>query len=293
MKKTTDHLSGKKETKSYFSTHPYTPDRVRNIQKLTSKISFNNHPPIKKQAEFLDLLNGMPVNNNPEFGFVQGKTIYHATTALRVDTLKDWEYSFSNDGISFISNKEDAAVLIVSNKDSLKATELLSDMEKKLNSTALINPISTGKVKWQQYEGGMFEYSYTSQGKPVIIQMYAIDYDEKLLKIFVLCFEENKNETNKIIGTLKPLMRSQIPDAEYKVLVTSNALEKETMTDFNLRMGASSNLTLNCIINDKKETDSCYKGELIKWIASKKYSFKNTVPTQNAEIQNPWIVRSH
>ena len=68
-------ITNEKEKKSYFDSHPYTPDRVDKINKTSSKLEWEAGPWISEY--FPAPVNGMVFGNNPAKGVFREEVFLH------------------------------------------------------------------------------------------------------------------------------------------------------------------------------------------------------------------------
>ena len=96
MKGILDRLSGaieiltqKEEEKSYFDDHPFTPDRLSNITKTTSKLNWSSSDKIA--SDFPQPINGLVFGENPSKGIFHENIFLHPELNFAITFPKGWD----------------------------------------------------------------------------------------------------------------------------------------------------------------------------------------------------------
>ncbi len=274
MEQEREFLTGEEEKKSYLSTHPYTPKRVKQIREEAVKKAPNKVPPLLTASAFLQQFDGLPMGPNPGYGFVKGNTLFCPQFPLQVDSLPGWSYAFSPSSVGLVADKDDALLIMEAGRDSTMAATYLSRVETQIRKMTLKTPNTRNDILWEGHAGGMIEYEADIRGKTVHVQIFAIDYTGKLLTMLAACYLEKKKELDQVLATVKPLRIADMPDAEQQLLKASAATGGETATAFATRMGASAEIKTICLINDRSPGEILKEGEIIKWILRIPFRFR-------------------
>lgn len=274
LNKQVELISGESETKSSFSSHPYTPKRQKNIENASASLSPRNVEKIVPQDSLLFLFNGLLLSSNPEYGFVANDVLYQPAHGFQIDVPHGWDNVTIPEGIGLMNEEKKAMISIMFDKDSLDANAYISALEKQMMRQSGVKPKRKEAFNWHNHIGAMLEYETTKNGKVVLLQMYVADYNEgKLVKLGSLFYEESKRDIDSVLRTAKPVKPADIPKAEIRVLRTSTANDGETLAEFIERNGAAEYLSACEILNDKTADSVCKRGQPIKWIEKVEKTF--------------------
>lgn len=266
-------FTGAAEKKDYFGSHPYTPDRVKNINKEAEKLNVSNQAPIYHPNALMQLLNNFPIGRNPEYGFIKGTTLYHPAMGFMVDTLTGWKYDTDPESVVLASPNQDIAISLHAGNDTIKAATYMKNLEQYILQKNRVQPNNKNNFNWYGHAGYMLEYQTVEEGKQVVTRLYAVDYNGKMVKAVAMCYKEKLKETETIMRSFKPAARKDIPDAEMVYVETSAAAENETTSNFAGRLGKEKGLNIICLINDLKPETALPKDKLIKYLNRKPYKF--------------------
>ena len=269
-----EFLTQNKEAKDYFSSHPYTPDRIKNINKTSEKLTVAKQSALLPQNEFLHQLNGLSIGSNPEYGFVHENKIYHPQLGLQMDTVEGWNFSFERHNLSLASTKQDATIAIQMSPDSASAFAMMKKIEDITRKKTGLNPSRAEASNWFGYKAAILTYNTTENGRAVAIQYTIVEYNNQLLKIVAMGYKEQEMAMNKVLGYLKPIQRKDLPPATSLNIVVSETKEGESISEFAKRLKIDKWSNVIGGLNDKHDSYLCKNGELLKWIQYQPYSFQ-------------------
>jgi predicted Zn-dependent protease len=269
-----EFLTQNKEQKDYFSTHPYTPDRIKNINKTAEKLTVSKNPALLNNNEFLRQLNGLSIGLNPEYGFAFEDKIYHPQMKLQMDTAEGWNFSFERQGLNLTSKKGDAMVAIQMSPDSLSAYGMMKKIENLTFKKTGLSPSRSEASTWFGNKAAILTYNTTENGRAVFIQYTFVEYNNQLLKMVAMGYKEQEMEMAKVLAYLKPIKRNDLPQATTLNIVVSEAKEGESISAFAKRFEVEKWSNFIGGLNDKNDSYLCKKGELLKWIQYQPYSFQ-------------------
>lgn len=269
-----EFLTQNKEQKDYFSSHPYTPDRVKNINKTSEKLNVAITPPILANNEFLNQFNGLSIGLNPEYGFAFENKIYHPQMNLQMDTFEGWNYSYERHSLSLASSKQDAIIAIQMSPDSLSAFEMMKKIENLTLKKVGLSPTRAEASSWHGYKAAILTYNTTENGRKVFIKYTLVDYHNQVLKMVAMGYKEEEMTMEKVLGQIKPVSRKELPQATTLNIVVSEAKDGESILEFAQRLKVEKLSKVIGGLNDKNDSYVCKNGELLKWIQYQPYSFQ-------------------
>jgi predicted Zn-dependent protease len=106
-------LSGGSAKRSFFATHPSTPDRVAKIDVVAASLSRAPVAPIMgSRAAFLGRLDGLVVGNNAANGVFAGQLFLHPDFDLALEMPANWKTGNSPEAAGAIAPAESAVVFL-------------------------------------------------------------------------------------------------------------------------------------------------------------------------------------
>ena len=106
-------LSGSGAKRSFFATHPSTPDRVAKIDAVVGSLSRAPVAPITgSRAAFLGRLDGLVIGNNAANGVFMGQLFLHPDFDLALAMPANWKTGNSPEAAGAIAPGESAVVLL-------------------------------------------------------------------------------------------------------------------------------------------------------------------------------------
>ena len=106
-------LSGSGAKRSFFATHPSTPDRVAKIDAVAGSLSRAPVAPITgSRAAFLGRLDGLVIGNNAANGVFMGQLFLHPDFDLALAMPANWKTGNSPEAAGAIAPGESAVVLL-------------------------------------------------------------------------------------------------------------------------------------------------------------------------------------
>jgi predicted Zn-dependent protease len=266
LNKEVELITGEAEIKSSFSSHPFTPKRKRNIVKESATLTPVKTKNIIPADSLLFLFDGILLSENPELGYIENDVLYQPKNNFQIDVPNGWEHTTIPDGIGLLNADKDIMVSIMFEKDSLKATEYLDQLRKKIQLQSGSKPTRNESFEWYGNKGGVLEYQTQKNGKEVVLQLFVADYGSVLIKLGGLFYAEKKDELGALLRTAKPSKQNAMPSTQIKVLRVSAANGGETLEEFVASQNATEFLAAIEVLNDKTADAICKKGEPIKWI---------------------------
>jgi len=101
------------ERRSFFSTHPSTPERVRDVQTEARALASAPATPIAAgRQEFLRRLDGLVVDDNPAYGVFVGPLFMHPDFELALAMPDGWKRLKNAEAAGAVAPDGDAAVLL-------------------------------------------------------------------------------------------------------------------------------------------------------------------------------------
>ncbi|MDJ0840951.1 MAG: M48 family metalloprotease, partial [Acidobacteriota bacterium] len=103
-------LTNQRERKSYFDDHPYTPNRVRSIDRLSQQLPKRPKPPI--EPLYPTRLDGMTFGVNPEKGVFRKNLFLHPGLNFSIEFPTDWETTNQSSAVGAVHPDRQAGIFV-------------------------------------------------------------------------------------------------------------------------------------------------------------------------------------
>lgn len=267
-------LSGQMEEESYFSSHPYTPKRVKAITKYSETYKQAKPSPVLQPSAFLKALDGVMIGPNPTYGFIKNDVFYHPQHLFSMQVDSNWQTAITPTSFSLGHNQGDAIVSIVVDQDSLSHSMYLKKFEESMQKQTKMTPSNREEFTWHRHKGAVVEYITEADGDRIKFQTIAVDYTNgKLLKISSLYAQKRQAEVEQVLESTHVIQHKDLPKTEVLTLKVVEAFKDETFKGVVMRSGSTQHMLLQMVINEKSENTILEQGELIKVVNLKKFSF--------------------
>jgi len=268
-------LTGEAEEKSYFASHPFTPDRVKAITKHSVKNIQSSSDPILSPNAFLKAFDGLNIGNNPEFGFVHEKVFYHPTDLYSFKLAEDWQTAITPVSLSLGSTNGQAIMSFMVEEDTMTFKQYLDGFEKAMRKQSRMEPSNKEYFEWHGHKGEVIEYTSEANEQVVKFQIFAVDYGEgRVFKIASLFAESSEEIVHELLKNAKPISKSALPKTSVPTIKIVSAKEGETLQAVIDRSDSKEYANLMILLNEKAMSSQFKEGQLVKAVVNKPVSFK-------------------
>lgn len=272
ISKEVEFLTGKEESFSYFDSHPFTPDRVTNIQEKAPGLEIADTPHfVKTNESFARMFDGMYITDNPEQGVFVKNSFYQADIGIAFDIPDGWN------GVNkptFVGATDSAGraqlILGVVNSDAT-TDELSSTFVENFKKQYQIESYKLKDIEFNGYKGHLFAIDEYNRGDPV---NYTIAWFTNGNGTFqMICygqkkFEKSFNESITSFHTITPEEKNKVTGLVLRVAV---AKEETQLEDFGKQNNNRLTPEFTALINAIDEKDPVKSGQFIKIGVVEKY----------------------
>lgn len=260
----------KKQQKSYFASHPYTPDRVNNINNLTK----NLHPQFRDRVDinFPQILDGLVYGDNPANGIFKENLFLHPTMDFALSFPKQWQLYNQPQAVAAINEKEQAMFVLtgVDNKDNAltNANAFQASLHKQLGDKA--PSYETIPLSW----GGTAYYVsiQDKRQKPVAtVQLMWVDLEDLTLQISAVSPAQYVDSLKEHALSFRPINQQEKQSINEQVLHIVKAQAGQDVKLLSEQQGSSVKLEYTELINDINEQGRIEKAQRIKIITEQPF----------------------
>ncbi|OIQ30835.1 MAG: hypothetical protein BM564_01075 [Bacteroidetes bacterium MedPE-SWsnd-G2] len=270
LSKSIEVASGNEEKKSYFSDHPYTPDRVKNIEKNISKYNWGPKPPIT--SDFFSKIDGAYFGDNPKTGFIEGSNYFNTNHEYSIQFPKNWILDKDIEGIKAFQPDQKAAMYMVIETEFTSATNAGQTLVSQLKPEYKAKLVDQGSYQTKYGQAYQLTFKATSEGKPVEAHLVWQPMNGKLFKILSFGYAGYIDTYKSTISSLGPLTSKQKTNLKIKQVKIVNARDNESLEALCKRYNCAFSTKLIATLNDLDPTKPLKEGISIKLIVNALYN---------------------
>ena len=269
LSKTVGLVTDQEEQKSYFDSHPYTPDRVKKIEKTSSKLEVTEAEKIAE--DFPKPLDGMLFGVNPSKGIFREEAFIHPDLNFTLSFPSNWVYINQAFAVGAIHADKKAAIVVGLEDPSLSPEEHARIFEKELMEKHKKKPAVSEPRTVNDNKGYLISMEDKSGKEVMYIHILWLEMDDKLFQLIGIApryFETKLKEVATSLRTLAPRERNGV---YMRILHIVSAKENETIEEINKRHGDVLDVKLLSLINGVEKDAGLEAGQSIKVVTKQKY----------------------
>ena len=257
--------TGMEEQRSFYSTHPYTPKRLDDLNKTIRKIDFD--PDDSRQMpkeDFLQKLEGIIIGDNPAHGVFNESKFLHPELNIAFEYPADWEGINTPMFVGFLSPDQNSQFVVTLNDTTKSPATYAREIERDYyrnygyeadQSESLV--INDNPAYILSYEG------YTEDGK-VVLSFLWLKWTNFTYSFISMGMERYKDVPLRAAKSLHALSKNERQNIEQTVLKVVQALPDESLANLSKRTSNVLELNFLELINDLKPGEPLVAGQWIK-----------------------------
>lgn len=255
--------------KSYFDSHPYTPERVKHVDLSANALRVIPQKPIK--PNFLYKLNGLVAGDNPENGVFSESTFIQPTMGFTINFPKDWQTVNQPQVVAAINDTQDGFVALSISEPKYTAEQTAHRfsqyLEQKYNYAAQVNTID---LPWgaNMYNVQLID---ESADKKAFINQYWLDFNEMTYQILTLSTDSNNDEITSSATSLQPITSKQIAAISQQEILVVTARSGEDLNALTKRNDSQLSAEGVAVWNGLKENTPLKPDQKVKIVVTQPY----------------------
>jgi predicted Zn-dependent protease len=271
IEKSIEVFTGEKEKPSYFSDHPYTPNRVERITKESAKVqSTNSNKVFKNNKEFLLAMDGVLIGPNPNQGVFKGDWFIHPDLKFKIQIPSSWMRENSPANIIGVDTTQSAILMLdveAKARTAEEAATVFAEAFKKKTGVSAdvksnkINGLTSNQVSFVQH----------SNNTKTTFAAVWIEYGGLIYRVigsYAPGFEDQVTKMQESFTTLSENERREITKKVLRVVETKKG---ETIKTISERTHNTIPVALTAAINGIKEDTVFNQGDLLKIVVEVSY----------------------
>lgn len=220
ISKAVELLTKQEEKRNYFNDHPYTPDRVKNINNRAKELDIEVGQPIA--VEFADKVDNMIFGDNPNKGYFVNNNFIHPQLKFTLTFPTGWELTNRRDAVGAIHPNRQAFVFLNVEGKSGDTEEAGKRFIQEINEQYGVKPFESKQVQSNNNTGYLVSVLDSTQNEEVFIKQMWVNSGGLMFRLtgvaprgFDLTMESVgksfKSSTDTEAGKLKKQVIKSIP----------------------------------------------------------------------------------
>lgn len=259
-----ENMSGEEEKRSYFSSHPYTPKRVDDINEKAPALSWSPQPPLADKGALYHKLDGMVLGPDPAQGIIEEDVFRHYDLDFAFELPGGWETM--NVPVAFLATepKGNAQLYLGGDNPKYKPDSLGGLIANMLREQYKINPYRNEKLNINGFDAYVVAFKDESGSQPVDIQIYYVHTGEILLNVMGMAYNAYADTISGSALSLRPLTEAERSEYTAVRLRAVEAEAGESLQEYSDRTGNTWDLKTTALMNSREENTVLQAGEILK-----------------------------
>jgi len=256
-------ITGKEEEKSYLSDHPYTPDRVKKINKIIKKLEVDTTQPELK--DFPMPLDGLVYGPNPKGGVFEDNKYLQPDLGFSIKLPKKWNYMNMPVALAAVNDNGSSMIVLTLESTDKMLKEIADTFELAITAQTKVRPRSSKALVINDvHPGRILIYDDMSSSNHMVMFFLWVkigDYTYRITAFGPKSYEEGLLLSAQSIKELTKQDRESVKIEYFKVIEVE---EDVSLKDFTNNLKGEKALSNTSFFNGLEETDSLVKGQLLK-----------------------------
>lgn len=269
LSKTVELLTEQEEQKSYFDSHPYTPDRVEKIEKRSGKLDKADARLVS--ADFPAPLDGMLVSYNPAKGVFRGDEFIHPDLNFTLEFPRDWEHFNQATAVGAVHAEKKAAIVLGLEDPSMSPEEHARNFENKLLEKHKKTPDVSEHRTVNGNKGYLVSMEDKSGKEVMYIHLLWLKMDDKVFQLIGIAPRQLETRLKETASSLRTLSEGERKGVKMRVVRVVEAKADENIEEMNNRSSGVTKIELLALINGVEVNSKLKEGQAIKIITEENY----------------------
>jgi len=263
-------LSTKQKTeKSYFDSHPYTPDRVAHINSLVNRIAPNviNH----KHTDFIQNIDGLLYGENPANGYFVQQQFLHPDMGFVIDFPKNWTLHNQPQAVVAVEKSQNSFVALSTvnnNKNAFENVRAFQQQVKKDTGKQL--DYSTISFAWGG-TGYVLNFESKQQKRTTTIELFWLDLNGLTYQVASMAIEQFKQQATLSSQSLRPMLKSEKDNVTQQVIKVVKGEQGDSLETIARRLNSVADIEYLRLINELNKQEQLSEKQKIKVIVVQPY----------------------
>ncbi len=261
-------LSGDEEKRNYFNDHPYTPDRVKRINKEIEKLDWQAGKMI--HADLPHMLDKLLYGPDPAKGVFVNNTFIQPETELVVHFPDKWHTVHENEVIG-AAPADEQAVQFITPDTALAPAQSAALFARQFAQKYQIQPTREGEQTIAGQPGYYLQYKQNSKQGPVLFNLAWFIVNGHHYRLVSVNDEPHQDALTTTLQSIHRLTAKEKPLVKQYRLRVVQLHKGEDLNGLSARTGNVLSKKMTLLLNGLTLTSQLQAGKSIKVVVEEKY----------------------
>ena len=240
-------LTQKKEEKSYFDDHPFTADRVDNINETIKGLDWKTKT--WEAPDFPGPIDGLVFGNNPSKGVFQDNTFIQPDLNFAIDFPKGWKTENQPTTVGATHPDGNATIYLGLDDASKTPDQLAKEFEQRIEKEHGTQPFRSERYDHNGGTGYVISMTDNSGGIAMFIHILWVKMGDYHFKLIGVAPEELQEVLEKSAQSLRILSAEDKKTVEIQFIKVVEVQSEESWEKLSERTGNQLKPDLTALIN--------------------------------------------
>ena len=268
LSKAVEVITNEQEKKSYFSSHPYTQDRVDNINKTTSRLNWREKEKISEN--FPAPLDGLVFGNNPRKGLFKDEVFFHPDLNFTITFPKGWETTNQAATVGAIHMDRRAGAFVGLEDPSKTPEQYAMIFEQEIEKEYKQKPFRSEPRAVNNHPGYLISMLDNTGDETMYIHILWLEMDDKLFKLIGFAPEALESDLQKTGRSLRVLTSDERNAIDVYITRIVQANKNETVEELSKRTNNVVKTNITAIMNGIEKNAKFNEEQTVKIVTEGK-----------------------
>jgi len=264
--------SGSEESRSFYSTHPYTPKRIDDLKKVISKVDIKESSKSNAQHElFLKKIEGIVIGENPANGTFIDTLFIHPELKFTLSYPHGWEGINLPTMVGFIAPDKKAQLVLTLDDPAKSEATLAKEYAKYHLKNYGSEPDQNEALEINGHPAHILSYKFNSEAGEIAYKMLWLKRDQRMYSFVLISTKDHAMAMQDMAISLHVMTKNEQNRIKQTVLRIVQAKEGETLERVSNRTGNVLKVDFTYLINDIEKGKTLSEGQWVKIGLSENY----------------------
>ena len=269
LSKAVEILTNEKEKKSYFDSHPYTPDRVDKINKTIPKLDQTERSIIA--ADFPAPLNGLLFGYNPAKGLFKDQKFLHPELNFAIVFPEEWETFNQPTTVGAIHEDRKAGIFVGLEDPSKSPEDYARTFEQEIEKEYGTKPTRSEHLTVNNHSGYLISMDDNTGDETMYIHILWLKMNGLLFKLIGIAPKSLEPDLQKSARSLRTLTLEERNSIDVYTVRIVKANRNETIEEISARSSNVVNTSITAVMNGIEEDAKLKNKQVVKIVLREKY----------------------
>ena len=257
--------SNSEEIRSFYNTHPYTPERINDLKKVISKLDYEESSGSNTEHElFLKRIEGIVMGENPANGTFIDTLFIHPELKFTLSYPQGWEGINLPTMVGFISPDQKAQLVLTLSDPAKSAATLAEDYAKNHFRNYGTEPNRSETLKINGHPAHILGYEVNSEKGLMVYSTLWLKRDQRMYRFVMISAKAHEMAILDMANSLHVMTKDQRDRIQQTVLRMVKAKQGETLENLSTRTGNVLQPEFTALINDLEKGNTLTEGQWVK-----------------------------